>query len=160
MPTSAVISVLARSFLAGEPVVEEVRARAVRTLGRPWRWLGPLAERYVEAFGSGTRPRHRHVVRFLRNDSGFEQARAKYRHELSIAEWIAEPQRMQPVAAVQAWKLPAIESVGELAEWLSLSGDELEWFADLKGLGNRLRNGKVQHSGPSGSAAPVSMWRC
>ena len=46
---------------------------------------------------------------------------------------------MQPVAAAQGWKLPAIESVGELADWLSLSGDELEWFADLKGLGNKLR---------------------
>ena len=52
---------------------------------------------------------------------------------------------MRPVAAVQGWKLPAIESVGKLAKWLSLSGDELEWFADLKGLGNQLRNGKLQH---------------
>ena len=52
---------------------------------------------------------------------------------------------MRPAAAVQAWKLPAIESVGELADWLSLSGDELEWFADLKGLGNRLRNERLQH---------------
>lgn len=145
MQGSAVISVLARSFLAGEPVAGDVRARAARTLGRPWRWLGPLAARYVEAFGGRTRPRHRDVVRFLRDDSGFKQARAKYRHELSIAEWTGEPQRMQPVAAVQGWKLPAIESAGELAGWLSLSGDELEWFADLKGLGNQLRNGKLQH---------------
>src|SRR5260370_27869866 len=52
---------------------------------------------------------------------------------------------MRPVAAVQGWKLPAIESVGELADWLSLSDDELEWFADLKGLGNKLRSGKLQH---------------
>src|SRR5260370_29381469 len=52
---------------------------------------------------------------------------------------------MRPVAAVQGWKLPAIESVGELADWLSLSDDELEWFADLKGLGNKLRRGKLQH---------------
>ena len=117
----------------------------MRTLGRPWRWLGPLAARYVEAFGTGTRPRHRDVVQFLRGDSGFRQARAKYRHELAIAEWVEEPAGMRPVAAVQGWKLPAIESVGELAEWLSLSGDELEWFADLKGLGNQLRNGKLQH---------------
>ena len=52
---------------------------------------------------------------------------------------------MQPVAAARGWEIPAIESVGELAEWLSLSGDELEWFADLKGLGNKLRKGKLQH---------------
>src|SRR5258708_30395581 len=145
MPASAVISVLARSFLAGEPVAEDVRARAVRTLGRPWRWLGPLAARYVEAFAAGVRPRHRDVVRFLRNDTGFQRARAKYRHELSIAEWIAEPQRMRPVAAGQGRKLPAIESVGELADWLALSGDELERVAELEGAGNKLPNLKVQH---------------
>src|SRR5260370_3660195 len=52
---------------------------------------------------------------------------------------------MRPVAAVQGWKVPGIEAGGELADWLSLSDDELEWFADLKGLGNKVRSGKLQH---------------
>jgi RNA-directed DNA polymerase len=134
MPDSAVISVLARSLLAGGPPVDEVHARAVRTLGRPWRWLRPLAQRYVENFGGGTRPRHRDVVRFLLEDEGFRRARAKYRGELSVAEWIAKPQPMQAVEAVRGWNLPAIESIGDLARWFSLTDGELEWFADLKGL--------------------------
>jgi len=71
------ISALARSFLAGEPAVKDVHSRAARTLGRPWRWLGPLATRYVEAFAGRTRPRHRDVVRFLLEDKGFARARAK-----------------------------------------------------------------------------------
>jgi hypothetical protein len=50
MPASAVIGVLARSFLAGEPTADGVHARAVRTLGRSWRWLRPLTRRYLEAF--------------------------------------------------------------------------------------------------------------
>ena len=145
MPASAAISILARTLLAGEQTVEEARARAGRTLGRPWRWLGPLAARYVAAFASGTRPRHRDVVRFLRNDSGFQSAWARYGHQLSIAEWLAEPPRMQPVRAAQGWELPVIETVGDLADWLALGADELEWFADLKGLGNKLRNPKLQH---------------
>jgi RNA-directed DNA polymerase len=45
---------------------------------------------------------------------------------------------MQPVAAAKAWKVPAIESVRDLAEWLHLSESELEWFADLKGLQSKL----------------------
>jgi hypothetical protein len=145
MPASAVISALARSLLAGDPTVEGVYDRALRTLGRPWRWLRPLAVRYVEAFAGGTRPRHRDVVRFLVEDSGFQRACAKYRHQISIAEWLGEPQRMQPVGAAQGWDLPVIESVGDLAEWLSLSTGDLEWFAELKGLGNKLRNPKLQH---------------
>jgi RNA-directed DNA polymerase len=145
MPASAVISALARSLLAGEPTVESIHARAARTLGRPWRWLRPLAARYVAAFGGNTRPRHRDVVRFLIRDSGFQRACAKYRHQISIAELLGEPQRMQPVAAVQGWDLPVIESVGDLAEWLLLNTDDLEWFAELKGLGNKLANAKLQH---------------
>ncbi|HEY1218210.1 MAG: reverse transcriptase family protein [Bryobacteraceae bacterium] len=145
MPASAVIGVLARSFLAGEPTADGVHARAVRTLGRSWRWLRPLTRRYVEAFAGRARPRHRDVVRFLLEDKGFERARAEYRDELSIAEWLAEPQPMQPVAAARTWRLPVIESVGDLADWLSLSVGELEWFADLKGLGYKLRIPKLQH---------------
>lgn len=145
MPTSAVISALARSILAGELIVDGVEARAMRTLGRRWRWLRPLAGRYVDAFAGRTRPRHREVVGFLLNDPGFQHARAKYRNEISIAEWIAEPQRMQPVAAAQRWNLPVIESIGSLADWLCLSIGELEWYADLKGLGYKHPEPKLHH---------------
>ena len=48
---------------------------------------------------------------------------------------------MQPVAAARAWDVPAIESTGELADWLQLTPGELGWFADLKGLGG----GKLSH---------------
>ncbi|HTR36497.1 MAG TPA: reverse transcriptase family protein [Bryobacteraceae bacterium] len=136
---------LARSLLAGEPAVGDVHARAVQTLGRSWRWLGPLARRYVERFAGGTHPRHRDVVRFLADDPGFRNALRKHRREISIAEWLAEPQRMQPVAAAKGWDLPVIATVGDLADWLCLSVGELEWFADLKELGNKLRRPKLQH---------------
>src|SRR5437667_12793666 len=106
MPASAVISVLARSLLAGDPIIDDVHARAARTLGRSWRWLRPLASRYVAAFAGHTRPRHHDVVGFLLKDPGLQRARAKYRHELSIAEWLADPQPMLPVPAAQSWHLP------------------------------------------------------
>src|SRR5437899_6057743 len=145
MPAAALISALSRSLLAGEPDVDGVHERAARTLGQRWRWLHPLAERYAAVFGSGIRPRHRDVVVFLRQDEGFSRARAKYGRRITIAEWLAEPQRMQPAAAARGWKLPAIESVGDLAEWLAVSTDELEWFADLKALGNKLGKSKLRH---------------
>ncbi len=47
--------------------------------------------------------------------------------------------------AAAGWRVPAIETLGDLADWLRLSADELEWFAELKGLGNRLRNERLQH---------------
>lgn len=145
MPTSAVVSALARSLAAGEATVDDARERATRTLGRPWRWLGPLAARYVETFGGRTRPRYRDVVHFLVEDREFQRARAKYRRELRVAEWIPEPARMQPADAALGWDLPVIETVGDLARWLSLRPAELEWFADLKGLCGRGSSPKLQH---------------
>jgi hypothetical protein len=37
------------------------------------------------------------------------------------------------------------ESAGELADWLWLDQGELEWFADLKGLGYKKREPKLRH---------------
>ena len=145
MSTAAVMSALARSLVAGEQSHEATLTRAERTLGRPWRWLKPLALRYVEAFNDRTRPRHRDVVQFLLEDPGFQRARVVHRDKLSVVEWISEPPRMQPVGPARQWNFPVIETVGDLADWLSLSPPELEWYADLKGLCCKTNNPKLRH---------------
>ena len=141
------LKALARSFLAGEPSVEQIFARGERTLGRRWRWLRPLARRYVETFGRPLRPRprQREVVEFLRRNPVFRRAWSKYRYEISIAHWLTEPQQMRPVAAAKSWQLPVLESVGGLADWLRLEPGELEWFADLKGFGYRKTSEPLRH---------------
>jgi hypothetical protein len=129
--------------MAGDQTPAAAHARAMHTLGHPWPWLEPLAIRYLECFASGTRPRHRDVVRFLVDDPGF--FRASRRHRLSVAHWLDEPQRMRPVTAAASWKLPAIETTGDLAHWLSLHPTELEWFADPKGLCRKLDRSTLNH---------------
>lgn len=52
---------------------------------------------------------------------------------------------MQPAAAAQNWPVPAIESVGALADWLELTHTELEWYADLKNLGYKRAESKLRH---------------
>jgi RNA-directed DNA polymerase len=145
MPDPTLVRVLARCFLAGEPSAEQIVARGSHALGKRWRWLEPLAQRYVEAFIVRTRPRQRDVIRFLLDDRGFQRAWSKYSHELFIDQWLSEPLRMQAVEAAQAWNIPSIESVGALAEWLGVKAGELEWFADLKGLGYRKGSPKLVH---------------
>lgn len=135
---------LAGAFLAGEQTAEEVVSRSTRTLGRPWRWLGPLARRYLRAHAGRTRPRLRDVVRFLLRDQGFRHARSKYFHELAIDEWLTGPQAMQPLDAARTWDVPAILTAGDLADWLELDTGEMEWFADLKALGYK-RTGRLAH---------------
>jgi RNA-directed DNA polymerase len=145
VPNSSLLNVLARSFLAGEPTVEQIVARCTHTLGKAWRWLPPLARRYVKAFSGHTRPRHRDVIQFLRKDSGFNRAQLKYRDELSLQRWLTEPQHMQPVPAATTWDIPPIESIAALADWLHLDPNDLEWFADLKGLGRQKIDPRLFH---------------
>lgn len=136
---------LAHAFLAGAPDVDAVVARAGNVLGRPWRWLHPVARRYVETFGGQTRPRHEQVVEFLHNDPSFHRAWQRLGGHLTIQSWIAGPLRMQPVAEAAGWNLPAIESAGELAAWFNLPVNELEWYADLKDLNGKSRNTRLNH---------------
>ena len=145
MRNPSLLRALARSFPGGEPTLEQIAARAGWTLGKDWRWLKPLARRYLNTFAAPTRPRHKDVVRFLLADRGFARAWSKYFHELSVAQWIAEPEQMQPVQAAADWNLPRIESVGELCDWLWLNPVQLEWFADLKGLAHKKDRSRLAH---------------
>lgn len=145
MPDPLIVKALARSFLAGELSVDQIVARGSLVLGRRWRWLAPLGQRYIKAFAGRTRPRLRDVVKFLIADSGFRDATAKYSRELFVHQHLGEHQGMQPTGAASSWDLPKIETVGELADWLGVEAGELEWFADLKGLAYVKRGSKISH---------------
>ena len=145
MPDSSFLSSLALSLLSGEPTIELLVSRCSRTLGKPWRWLRPLAQRYLNNFGSGARPRLRDVVEFLRSDGGFQRVCSKYSNELFVRELLTAPQQMLPVAAAESWDIPAIESPGDLAKWLGLEAGELRWFADLKGLAYKRASQQLRH---------------
>ncbi len=127
MPNPALLGALARAFLAGEPGVEGILARATSMLGKRHRWLKPLALRYIQKFGGETRPRRRDVIRFLSQD----------RLKFSVQRWVTAESTMQPVPAAEAWEIPPLETVGALTDWLHLDPDQPEWFADLRGIGRK-----------------------
>lgn len=141
----AAVSAVARSLMAGEQTVESAHVRLMRTVGRPRRWLLPLAARYVRAFEGRTRPRLRDVVRFLLDDRGFQRARTANREPLTVERWLNEPQRMLPCGPAAEWEIPALECEADLARWLGLHIPELEWFSDRKGLCAKQESGKLQH---------------
>jgi RNA-directed DNA polymerase len=146
MHGSAFYEALANSILAGEAKPEAIVARLIRTLGRSWRWLKPIVRRYLKAFGSESRPRRKTIAQFLRRDQGLCRALRLYGNQIRIAEWICEPNRMLAVHAARTWNLPAIESIGGLAEWLGITPGEAAWFADLRR--NMARLGPADYAGP------------
>ncbi|MGB8534799.1 MAG: reverse transcriptase family protein [Acidobacteriaceae bacterium] len=145
MLTSALVNVLANAILTGEQETDAIAARLGHILGHNWRWIRPLAGRYLETFSGRTRPRRREVVSFLRLDRDFAEACHRYLHQIKILHRIAGPQSMQPVAAAAAWPIPRIESIGRLADWLELDPAELGWLADLKALGYKRPQARLEH---------------
>ena len=108
-------------------MVDRLIERVTETLGQPWPFIPRIARRFVTTFPPGRpRPRHSDVVQFLLRDRGFR----RNRHKISVERWITGAQPMQPVRAARGWPIPAIETVGDLAEWLQISAGELEWLAD------------------------------
>lgn len=125
---------LARSFLGGKSGLKPIVARASNTLGRKWRWLPPLVQRFMLAFPGDRRPSYKAVIAFLAADQGLREAMYRYAGRVKIRNWIHEPNIMRPVLAAREWPVVVLESVGELASWLGLSPDELDWYANLKHL--------------------------
>jgi RNA-directed DNA polymerase len=107
---------------------------ASQVLGKRWRWIRPVARRYLETFGDRTRPRLREVERFLVNDPSFQRAVEKRANALQIIGWTNTEPRMRPVAAAKNWRILEIPAERDLASWLHVRENELEWFADLKKL--------------------------
>ena len=119
--------------------------RASEALGRPWRWIRPVARRYLERFGDRTRPRLREVERFLLSDPSFQRALAQRGSALQIVARVSAEPQMRPTAAAKDWKVPEILTEHELAVWLRVPENELEWFADLKRLGVKRADARLQH---------------
>jgi hypothetical protein len=145
MRYSTLVRGLSASILAGEPSLDAISSRLTRTVGQHWPWIRNLAGRYLVQFPPATRPSQRKVVHFLLNDRRLRRARAKYHSELTITEWLNEPQQMRPIPAAVTWDIPPIESVSALASWFAVPVNDLLWLADLKGLGSKCGQTRLEH---------------
>jgi RNA-directed DNA polymerase len=158
-PHQSLVIALARAFVAGEQSFAAIHGRSLRVLGKPRRLLPALVARYLASFGGRPRPRVRDVVAFLRDD---EDVGARLARAARMAYHTTRPARrdalsslfttgtatvddMLPAPASGEWGLPAIPTPGALAEWLALSPAELDWMADLKGLGARAPGTPLGH---------------
>jgi hypothetical protein len=103
-----------------------------------------LADRLIQAYGGERRPRYYRVLQFLLQDAGFR--RACRNHELSVGNVRRMHPEMAPAPGRRVtWDVPALVTVGELAEWLELQPKALDWFADLRGLERTVAAGPLRH---------------
>jgi RNA-directed DNA polymerase len=131
-PRSHVAHALADTFLAREASVAAMIAGASWALGQPWPWLpalcGALHARTFEHFHSFSRTE---LAQLILDDPSYEAAWSPALAHPQILHYCVEA----PIAAAApAWlaalALPALATVGELAQWLNVPPAELGWFAD------------------------------
>jgi RNA-directed DNA polymerase len=126
-----VIHGLAEAFLSGPWELEALIARGQSVLARNYRWLRPLATRVLAGFPAGSRPRIGRLADFLRDDERFQKARRRRTPALRFDRW-PEPMMTPAPGPPGSWPVPAIATTTELARFLDLEPEQLDWFSDYQ----------------------------
>src|SRR5579883_3024327 len=142
MSVPPLLNQIASILISGERPAEDIVDRLANLLGRRWPFLEPLVERYLHTFNNA-RPRRREVVRFLRRDRVFMRVWYERLSRLPFNPLLSPPSAAEAPSA--RWELPAIATAGDLAAWLKVTPEELDWFADLKGITDKLANPRLSH---------------
>lgn len=120
---------LARALLAGEWTADGLLQRGTEAVGKRERWLRPLIRRVLAHFPQPPSTEDEQVlVDYLQRKSNLRQFRESFRTEQHPRRVFWIESRMNE-AGCPADSLPALPTVGALAEWLHLSPGELDWFA-------------------------------
>jgi hypothetical protein len=139
------VHTLTAAFLAGPWSAEglEVRGRVVLGRRNSPRWLIRLSTRLVARFGTQPPlPTAADIARFLAAKLSVDR------------QWAASPRmsllrlpplEMQPSVLPAPIGIPPLETPGKLAEWLELTPEELDWFADRHGRERHTPAGPLRH---------------
>ncbi|HVH41341.1 MAG TPA: reverse transcriptase family protein [Labilithrix sp.] len=123
-------SALASAFLAAGPWTEEgLVERGAVALGRRPRWLRTYVQKVLARFPEPPRHRYHELATFA-------PAR-RYRARVWLPPDVAMGERR--------WDVPAFDTPGDLALWLELTPEELEWFMDERGLERLRRDERLRH---------------
>ncbi|GHU27076.1 hypothetical protein AGMMS50256_06000 [Betaproteobacteria bacterium] len=132
-----VAEALANAFLAGESTPGAMRERGSRTLGRSWPWLVPLSLRLHFELGSESawHPGQRDaMIALILAFPAFRAAFETSGETPGVREYFPFHASMDaPPPALAGLALPVLATLGDLADWLGLSPNRLDWFADTAG---------------------------
>lgn len=118
---------LAFALLADRLTHQGMLDRAAQLFGEQLAWMPGLAQRIVNRFGDGGRPRRAVLCRFLQRDRAFK--RACLPGKLTTPGHLLAVPVSRPVATLAAIELPELATCGQIASWLGLTSAELRGFA-------------------------------
>ena len=135
---------MAEAFLAGAFSLDGMVERAGLVLGKRYRWVRPLCQRVLAAFGGRARIRAVRVAEFVGDDKAFQRAFERSNLSIHFARW-ATPVMAPASGPPSLWKVPAIATPAELASFLEIDPGELDWFADIQGRERTSRGEALRH---------------
>ncbi len=122
---------IARAMLVGGPYEHELRARARKACASHATWIDELASEVAKTCAM-TWPflRDHDLARRIADVPAYRHAWLGT-HKPRIVRWILRPERRLPAPfALEGVDLPDIGSVGDLAAWLGIDADTLDWFCE------------------------------
>lgn len=124
---------LAARWLAGEWTAAALIQGGVKVVGRRRRRrLRALVGKMLAANPTAHPPSPDWIVRFLREHQGFQGIAEPFSEGARRLNIELGEARFAPVAALAGLDIPRIATPGDLADWLDLDLDELDWMADSR----------------------------
>ncbi len=136
---------LAAAFLAGDWTRQGLVESGASVLGRRPRWLSPLARQTVELYPRppGDRPRE------LAINLASRPAAVRAVHVGPLVRPLVATQML-----TNRWRLPVLEGLGDVAAFLDVEPDDLDWFSDPRRLARSAADPRLQHYRVSHRPAP------
>ena len=127
---------LAHALAAANDEREHAREYLVRALGRDWTWLDSIQRRVHRHFGAYGGPmlaaRHDELARFLARRAGLLNALESAVEKPRLVGYFSFQARMGAAPVnLTGGAMPVLPTTGDLADWLGLDIEELEWFAGV-----------------------------
>jgi RNA-directed DNA polymerase len=139
---------LAALLLSGAWTYRELEARTAEFLGLPQRRsVRRLILDMMRSVPTPYPPSPDWIVGHLLSSERFGNLTSRRRRKKELTETPVplEPPRPAPLPALAALEIPALGTPGELADWLDLPLEQLDWLADSKRLHHRTTLPILQH---------------
>ncbi len=136
----SVARALAAAFLAGSWSTRDLIEGGQQMLGVRPPWLRRVVRSVLRRFATPPSDLSSLAVAIERTRA-FRAAYWELSWKPRIATWVSAAPTMGP----RRWPIPELATVVDLAEFLGLSANELDWFADLKRLNVNAESSVLEH---------------
>ena len=144
-PLALVASALARAFLTGDWVPDDMASRGHHAVGHRRTWVLDLARAARSGYPDAPRDRPRDLAAFLEAcrvlTNGLARDRAAGRPPPHVRRWYTPEPSMGPAP----WPVARLSTRRDLQDFLGLDPGSLAWFVDAKGWERTVDHEPLRH---------------